>query len=313
MGIQGLLPMLKEIQVHGHISEYKGKRLAIDGYVWLHKGAFGCAEQIVKGERTTRFVDYAMHRIRLLRHYGITPFMVFDGGPLPAKKGTEESRAKSREENMAKAQALEGQKRTREARECYTKCLDVTPELAFQLIKALRAEQVDYVVAPYEADAQLCFLEREGFVDGIITEDSDLLVFGCRRVIFKLDGSGQCVSINRDQFANITEFPMHGWTDLQFRRMAMLSGCDYLPSIPGIGVKTAHRMLRKYKTVEKLLQSLRLEGAHVVPQNYAAEFTQAELAFIFQRVYHPGKKRLVPLNDFPEEGLKLDDEKWVGE
>lgn len=106
----------------------------------------------------------------------------------------------------------------------------------------------------------------------------------------------------------------------------MLSGCDYLPSIPGIGVKTAHRMLRKYKTVEKvstdwqgqithgqLLQSLRLEGAHVVPQNYAAEFTQAELAFIFQRVYHPGKKRLVPLNDFPEEGLKLDDEKWVGE
>jgi exonuclease-1 len=38
------------------------------------------------------------------------------------------------------------------------------------------------VVAPYEADAQLCFLEREGYVDGIITEDSDLLVFGCKQV-----------------------------------------------------------------------------------------------------------------------------------
>lgn len=88
-----------------------------------------------------------------------------------------------------------------EARDCYTKCLDITPEMAFQLIKvswnattltdyaneqALRAEGVEYVVAPYEADAQLCFLEREGYVDGIITEDSDLLVFGCRqvRVIF---------------------------------------------------------------------------------------------------------------------------------
>jgi exonuclease-1 len=32
----------------------------------------------------------------------------------------------------------------------------------------------------------------------------------------------------------------------------MLSGCDYLPSIPGIGLKKAHRMLRKYKTVEKV-------------------------------------------------------------
>jgi 5'-3' exonuclease len=48
----------------------------------------------------------------------------------------------------------------------------------------LKAEEVAYVVAPYEADAQLCFLEREGFVDGIITEDSDLLVFGCRQVRF---------------------------------------------------------------------------------------------------------------------------------
>jgi 5'-3' exonuclease len=49
-------------------------------------------------------------------------------------------------------------------------------------LQALRAENVEYVVAPYEADAQLCFLEREGYVDGIITEDSDLLVFGCKQV-----------------------------------------------------------------------------------------------------------------------------------
>lgn len=39
-----------------------------------------------------------------------------------------------------------------------------------------------YVVAPYEADAQLAFLEHEGLVDGILTEDSDLLVFGCQVV-----------------------------------------------------------------------------------------------------------------------------------
>jgi exonuclease-1 len=48
--------------------------------------------------------------------------------------------------------------------------------------QALKAENVDYVVAPYEADAQMAFMEREGLVDGIITEDSDMLVFGCRSV-----------------------------------------------------------------------------------------------------------------------------------
>ena len=54
-------------------------------------------------------------------------------------------------------------------------------------MQALRAEGVPYVVAPYEADAQLAYLERIGLVDGIITEDSDLLVFGCKNVLFKFD------------------------------------------------------------------------------------------------------------------------------
>jgi exonuclease-1 len=92
----------------------------------------------------------------------------------------------------------------------------------------------------------------------------------------------------------------------------MLSGCDYLDSIPGIGLKTAHRLLRRHKTVEKVVQMIKLEGTLHVPNNYIQSFAQAELAFIHQRVYDPAIKRLVPLNDFPQGGLKDDDEKWVG-
>ncbi|ORY32105.1 PIN domain-like protein [Naematelia encephala] len=312
MGISGLLPLLKEIQVNGHVSHFKGKRLAVDAYVWLHKGAFGCAEDLVKGKKTTKFVDYAMYRVRMLRHHGIEPYVVFDGGPLPAKKGTEDSRAKSRAANLARATSLESQGRLKEAREAYTKCLDITPEMAFQLIKALRAEHVEYVVAPYEADAQLCFLEREGFVDGIITEDSDLLVFGCKLVVYKLDMNGQCIWISRDKLATVSSFPMHGWTDVQFRRMAMLSGCDYLDSISGMGLKTAHKLLRRFKTLEKVVQQVMMEGSMRVPVNYMKDFAQAELAFIHQRIFHPTMQRLAPLTEFPQGGLHEDDEKWIG-
>ena len=51
---------------------------------------------ICKGNSEThaRFVDYAMGRVRMLVNCGVTPYIVFDGGPLPAKKGTEVSRAK---------------------------------------------------------------------------------------------------------------------------------------------------------------------------------------------------------------------------
>lgn len=92
----------------------------------------------------------------------------------------------------------------------------------------------------------------------------------------------------------------------------MLSGCDYLDSIPGIGLKTAHRLLRRHKTVEKVVQMVRLEGTLNVPINYIRSFAQAELAFIHQRIFDPATKKLVPLNDFPLEGLSDDDQKWVG-
>ncbi len=37
-------------------------------------------------------------------------------------------------------------------------------------------------MAPYEADAQISFLMKEGHVDFAISEDSDLLAFGCAKV-----------------------------------------------------------------------------------------------------------------------------------
>ena len=84
-----------------------------------------------------RYVDYAMHRVRLLRHFNITPYIVFDGGPLPAKRGTESERKKKRDENLSRANALAAQGKHTQAREFYVKCVDVTPQMAYQLIKVL--------------------------------------------------------------------------------------------------------------------------------------------------------------------------------
>lgn len=70
--------------------------------------------------------------------------------------------------------------------------------MAKQLITAVEVENVQYVVTPYEADAQLTYLERAGIVDGILTEDSDLLAFGCRDVSYKMDSGCVCGLGRRD-------------------------------------------------------------------------------------------------------------------
>lgn len=335
MGISGLLPLLKPIQTHKHLSEFSGQTIAVDAYVWLHKGAYGCAPELATGKRTTKYVEYAMHRVRLLRHYHIEPYIVFDGGPLPAKKGTEVERKRKRDENLERGNALAAKGQHSEAREYYVKCVDVTPQIAFQLIKvselklrtghlalpwmwmrliaeltvwqALRAESVPYVVAPYEADAQLAYLERLGIVDAILTEDSDLLVFGCRKVLFKLDvPTATLMSITRTEFAAASPSFL-GWSDDEFRAMAILSGCDYLPSIPGVGLKTAQKLLKKHKTVDKVVRAIRLEGKKDVPMDYVKQFKRAEKVFLHQRVYDPVFEKLVHLADVPE-GERLDEE-----
>ena len=42
--------------------------------------------------------------------------------------------------------------------------------------------KVQCTVAPYEADAQLAYLCREGYVDAVIAEDSDTIPYGCKEV-----------------------------------------------------------------------------------------------------------------------------------
>lgn len=179
--------------------------------------------------------------------------------------------------------------------------------MAYELIKVLRAEGIAYVVAPYEADAQLAYLERAGLIDAIITEDSDLLVFGCRTVLFKLDTYGHCVELQQARFAGAKQISLAGWGADEFRRMAILSGCDYLPSIVGMGLKNAHRFLRRYESVDNVLRALRLEGKMHVPPSYADDFRRAEFTFVHQRVWDPrgsgGMTTLAPLPDDVDEAL----------
>lgn len=49
---------------------------------------------------------------------------------------------------------------------------------------------VEYIVAPYEADAQLAYMYLSGRCSLVITEDSDLLAFGVKKCLFKMDANG---------------------------------------------------------------------------------------------------------------------------
>ncbi|OAA59841.1 DNA repair protein (XPGC)/ Rad [Niveomyces insectorum RCEF 264] len=311
MGISGLLPLLKSIQRPTELKKFAGETIAVDAYGWLHRGAISCAMELAQGKPTRKYVDSVLNRVRMVQHFGVTPYLVFDGDFLPSKAATEASRAKRREQSRKAGQELVKAGNAKQAFLEFQKAIDVTPEMARHLIEELKKLGLPYVVAPYEADAQMVYLERHGLVGGILSEDSDLLVFGAKRLLTKLDMHGHCIEINRREFCACREISLTDWTDREFRQMAILSGCDYLDSIGNIGLKTAYRLMRKHKTIDKVVRMLQFDGKFKVSENYLAAFRQAELTFLHQRVFCPLKQELVLLSE-PTSGLDVEEMLFIG-
>ena len=247
----------------------------------------------------------------MLVHFGIIPYMVFDGDYLPSKATTEAERASRREESKKKGLEYYKMNKPSQAHIELQKAVEVTPAMARELIEELKKAGLQYVVAPYEADAQLVYLEKKGIIEGMISEDSDLLVFGAKRLITKLDQYGECIEIDRQDFATCRGVSLVGWSDAEFRRMAILSGCDYLASISGMGLKNAYRLVRKYKTIEKILQILQFDGKFHVQPGYLDAFQRAELTFLHQRVFCPFHKNIVMMTE-PDDVLQADQLHFIG-
>lgn len=57
MGINGLIPFLGNASKKCHIAEFRGCTAVVDAYCWLHKGTFGCAEKLFRGENTNGYVE----------------------------------------------------------------------------------------------------------------------------------------------------------------------------------------------------------------------------------------------------------------
>ncbi|KAF2433725.1 hypothetical protein EJ08DRAFT_606859 [Tothia fuscella] len=311
MGISGLLPLLKSIHKPCNLKQFAGQTIGVDAYGWLHRGTVACATELALDKPTTKFVDFAMSRVRMLKHFGITPYIVFDGDYLPSKSKTEKERAARRKESKRLGMQLLELGKTSQAYLELQKAVDVTPEMAGQLIAELKHANIQYVVAPYEADSQLAYLEQKGIINGILSEDSDLLVFGAKRLLTKLNQYGDCILIRRDDFTACKEVSLVGWSDQEFRKMAIMSGCDYLTNIEKMGLKTAHRLIRKHKTMDRVIRAVQFDGKFKVPPNYLEAFHQAEMTFLHQWVFCPGQQCLVHCTPL-EEGLEACGLPYIG-
>lgn len=327
MGIKGLWPEVRPICRQSHLSNFRGQRVAVDMYVWLHRGIIGSvqlsssadAEAFVESVESssegfgaegsvrlsTKFLQFVVNRVELMLRFGVHPVFVFDGAPIPMKRDTEKERESRRASRLAealqilKSRSVSNPRARREAGELLEKGIDITTELAHAVIQVLQERRLECIVAPYEADAQLAYLCREGYVQAVISEDSDLIAYHCPCLIAKLDGHGNCEVLSARDLPQCQGF--YGLTYESFLVGCILSGCDYLPSLRQIGVKKAFRLVAQATSVPSIMHNLQVKFgfSREELEDYESKLQQAFYCFAHHFVFDPVRKEVVHLTPLP--------------
>ncbi|KAK1320744.1 Exonuclease 1 [Acorus calamus] len=290
---------------------------------WRRKGCKVEEVDLVVAVRENRFKMGIQNLLRFLKPYTeavhikkyfgkrISPVVVFDGGNLPFKAATEGDRKRRRNANLELAKEKLSQGNTNAAIEYFKKAVSITPSMAHQLIQILRSENVEFIVAPYEADAQLAYLSSiesdQGGIDAVITEDSDLLAYGCPAVIFKMDryGNGEEILMDRVFSTSSGGLSFQHFDKELFTGMCILAGCDFLPSVPGIGTKSAYTLVSKYRNLDRVISSIKHgKKGSLVPEDYPKSFIKALALFHHARIYDMNTKSLKPMKPLPPKFLQ---------
>jgi DNA excision repair protein ERCC-5 len=106
----------------------------------------------------------------------------------------------------------------------------------------LRLFGIPYITAPMEAEAQCAALVSLRLVEGIITDDSDVFLFGGQRVyknMFNQSKTVECFFLTDLE----REFGLDRNTLI---RLAYLLGSDYVEGLPGVGPVLAMEILKEF-------------------------------------------------------------------
>ena len=143
-----------------------------------------------------------------------------------------------------------------------------------------------------------------GIADVVVTEDSDLTLFGCERILFKLVDSGDCVLYERAALGRVFGLQADHFSFDKFRYMCITAGCDYLGSLPGIGLGKAKNFWAKVtnpdlrNVLRKIPAYLKMPQVYV-SQDYVEKFIRANNTFLYQLVFDPVSRTERPVTPYP--------------
>ena len=200
-----------------NISELQNKKIAIDISIYLYKY-----------ESTGTLLENMYLMLATFRQHNIIPIFIFDGKPPPEKK---ELLQKRREDKITAKNEYNKLKDQHEITDYDLDRMDqlkkqfvyITNEKIENVKQLIRAYGATYYDAPGEADELCAMLVIKKKVWACLSEDMDMFVYGCNRVLryFSLVNQSVVLYYTKGMLKNLN------MTQKEFREICVLSGTDY--------------------------------------------------------------------------------------
>lgn len=276
MGIKGLTKLIQQCAEgsfkEGQMKSYFGRIIALDAtmalYQFLIAIRFGDQGNLMndEGETTSHINGFFYRTIRMMEN-GVKPIWIFDGKPPDFKAEELAKRREKREKAQQELKEAEEAGDTERVVAMQKRTVKVNKSHIEDVQKLLTLMGVPWYAAPGEAEAQASRMCAQGVVYGTGTEDMDALTFGTTKLVRHLTESAA-------RKKPVLEFDLQkvlngmGINMDQFIDICILCGCDYCPSIKGIGPKKAIDFIKKWKNIEGVLENIKGIDRYKVPEDW---------------------------------------------
>ncbi|XP_018428486.1 PREDICTED: flap endonuclease GEN homolog 1 [Nanorana parkeri] len=236
MGVHELWPILEPVKKHVPLQSLSGMTLAVDLSIWV------CEAQSVKqmiGVVAKPHLRNLFFRVSSLNLMGVKLVFVTEGEAPKVKADTMNKRNANRYGPSNKPAP------SRPGRSYFKSVLK-------ECLRMLDCLGVPWVQAAGEAEAMCAYLNAKGHVDGCITNDGDVFLYGARTVYRNFTMNVKDPHVDCYEVSAIND--KLGLDRESLVSLAILLGCDYVPKgLPGIGREMAMKFIRSL-TGESVLQ-----------------------------------------------------------
>jgi flap endonuclease-1 len=207
-----------------NIADLTNKKIAVDISIYLYKY-----------EGTDTLLENIYLMLSIFRHHNIIPVFIFDGKPPPEKnellkKRQEDKAAAKNEYNKLKEQIELNGLSDDEKQEMIISMDQLKKQFVYmnhkkieKVKELIRAYGATYYDAPGEADELCALLVNTNKVWACLSEDMDLFVYGCKRVLRYISLNNQTAILYYTK-GILKELNMN---QKELKEICVLSGTDY--------------------------------------------------------------------------------------